>query len=57
MVFFAEMDGALLVMTTKYNFGWAGSTSGLKLLVKYRTADMNTLIAIGTLAAYCYVWR
>jgi len=26
----------------------------LKLLIKYRTADMNTLIAIGTLAAYFY---
>ena len=28
--------------------------SGLKLLFKYRTADMNTLIAIGTLSAYFY---
>ncbi len=45
----------LLVMTTPVQF-WVGWQfySGLKLLVKYRTADMNTLIAIGTLAAYCY---
>ncbi|OWK27009.1 MAG: hypothetical protein US76_00805 [Parcubacteria group bacterium GW2011_GWA2_38_13b] len=28
--------------------------SGLKLLIKYRTANMNTLIAIGTLSAYFY---
>lgn len=45
----------LLVLTTPVQF-WVGSQfySGLKLLVKYRTADMNTLIAIGTLAAYFY---
>ncbi|HCR52611.1 TPA: heavy metal translocating P-type ATPase [Candidatus Kaiserbacteria bacterium] len=45
----------LLVLTTPVQF-WVGSQfySGLRLLVKYRTADMNTLIAIGTLAAYFY---
>ncbi|MEK7186806.1 MAG: copper-translocating P-type ATPase [Patescibacteria group bacterium] len=45
----------LLVLTTPVQF-WIGFQfySGLKLLVKYRTADMNTLIAIGTLAAYFY---
>ena len=46
---------ALFVLTTPVQF-WVGWQfySGLKLLVKYRTADMNTLIAIGTLAAYFY---
>ena len=45
----------LLLLTTPVQF-WVGFQfySGLKLLVKYRTADMNTLIAIGTLAAYFY---
>ena len=45
----------LLVLTAPVQF-WVGWQfySGLKLLVKYRTADMNTLIAIGTLAAYFY---
>lgn len=45
----------LLILTTPVQF-WVGSQfySGLKLLLKYRTADMNTLIAIGTLAAYFY---
>ena len=45
----------LLLLTTPVQF-WVGSQfySGLKLLFKYRTADMNTLIAIGTLAAYFY---
>jgi len=45
----------LLLLTTPVQF-WVGSQfySGLKLLVKYHTADMNTLIAIGTLAAYGY---
>jgi len=45
----------LLVLTTPVQF-WIGWQfySGLKLLVKYRTADMNTLISIGTLAAYFY---
>lgn len=45
----------LLMLTTPVQF-WIGSQfySGLKLLIKYRTADMNTLIAIGTLAAYFY---
>ncbi|MBI2627453.1 heavy metal translocating P-type ATPase [Candidatus Nomurabacteria bacterium] len=45
----------LLLLTTPVQF-WVGFQfySGLKLLIKYRTADMNTLIAIGTLAAYFY---
>ena len=45
----------LLLLTTPVQF-WIGLRfySGLKLLFKYRTADMNTLIAIGTLAAYFY---
>ena len=45
----------LLLLTTPVQF-WVGFQfySGLKLLFKYRTADMNTLIAIGTLAAYFY---
>ncbi len=45
----------LFILTTPVQF-WIGSQfySGLKLLVKYRTADMNTLIAVGTLAAYFY---
>jgi Cu+-exporting ATPase len=35
---------------------WVGGKfySGIKLLVKYRTADMNTLISIGTLSAFFY---
>ena len=45
----------LLLLTTPVQF-WVGWQfySGLKLVVKYRTADLNTLIAIGTLAAYFY---
>ena len=45
----------LLILTTPVQF-WIGAQfySGLKLLIKYRTADMNPLIAIGTLAAYFY---
>jgi len=45
----------LLVMATPMQF-WVGWQfyGGIKLLVKYRTADMNTLIAVGTLAAYFY---
>ena len=45
----------LLVLTTPVQF-WVGSQfySGLKLLIRYRTADMNTLVAVGTLAAYFY---
>ncbi|MEK7190354.1 MAG: heavy metal translocating P-type ATPase [Patescibacteria group bacterium] len=45
----------LLLLTTPVQF-WVGSQfySGLRLVVKYRAADMNTLIAIGTLAAYFY---
>lgn len=45
----------LFILTTPVQF-WVGWQfySGLKLLIKYRTADMNTLIAIGTLAAYFY---
>ena len=45
----------LLLLTTPVQF-WVGWQfySGLKLLIKYRTADMNTLISVGTLAAYFY---
>ncbi|OGI57478.1 copper-translocating P-type ATPase [Candidatus Nomurabacteria bacterium RIFCSPLOWO2_01_FULL_37_25] len=45
----------LLLLTTPVQF-WIGYQfySGLKLLIKYRTADMNTLIAVGTLSAYFY---
>src|SRR3989344_2132267 len=45
----------LLILTTPVQF-WVGAKfySGLKILFKYRTADMNTLISIGTLAAYFY---
>ena len=45
----------LLLLTTPVQF-WVGWQfySGLRLLVKHHTADMNTLIAIGTLSAYFY---
>ncbi|MDO8601180.1 MAG: copper-translocating P-type ATPase [bacterium] len=45
----------LFILTTPVQF-WVGSRfyRGLLLLVKYRTADMNTLISIGTLSAYFY---
>ena len=45
----------LFLLTTPVQF-WVGYQfySGLKLLIKYRTADMNTLISIGTLSAYFY---
>lgn len=45
----------LLILTTPVQF-WVGSRfySGLKIFFKYRTADMNTLISVGTLAAYFY---
>ncbi|MBI2638321.1 heavy metal translocating P-type ATPase [Candidatus Peregrinibacteria bacterium] len=46
---------ALFALSIPVQF-WVGFQfySGLKLLVKYRTADMNTLIAVGTLAAFLY---
>ena len=52
---FLSNNFVLLILTTPVQF-WAGWQfySGLKLLFKYRAADMNTLIAIGTLAAYFY---
>ncbi len=45
----------LFILATPVQF-WVGRQfySGLKLLIKYRSADMNTLIAIGTLSAYFY---
>lgn len=45
----------LFLLATPVQF-WIGSKfyRGLLILVKYRTADMNTLIAIGTLSAYLY---
>ncbi|MEK9175753.1 MAG: copper-translocating P-type ATPase [Patescibacteria group bacterium] len=52
---FLNNYAVLFVLTTPVQF-WVGWQfySGLKLLIKYRTADMNTLISIGTLAAYFY---
>lgn len=52
---FLSNHWVLFALTTPVQF-WVGWQfySGLKLLAKYRTADMNTLIAIGTLAAYGY---
>lgn len=45
----------LLIMATPVQF-WVGWQfyAGLKLLFKYRTSDMNTLVSVGTLAAYFY---
>ena len=45
----------LLILTAPVQF-WVGARfySGLKLLYKYKAADMNTLISIGTLAAFGY---
>ncbi|MBI2450653.1 MAG: heavy metal translocating P-type ATPase [Candidatus Nealsonbacteria bacterium] len=45
----------LFLLTTPVQF-WVGAKfyRGLVVLFKYKTADMNTLIAIGTLAAYIY---
>lgn len=45
----------LLLLTIPVQF-WVGSTfySGLRLLIKHRRADMNTLVAVGTLAAFGY---
>jgi Cu+-exporting ATPase len=45
----------LLILTTPVQF-WVGAQfyTGLRLLIKYRTADMNTLISVGTLSAYLY---
>lgn len=45
----------LFLLTIPVQF-WVGAQfyRGLVLLVKYKTADMNTLIAIGTLAAFFY---
>ena len=52
---FLNNNWFLLILTTPVQF-WVGWQfySGLKLLIKYHTADMNTLIAIGTLSAYFY---
>jgi Cu+-exporting ATPase len=45
----------LFLLATPVQF-WVGREfyRGLKVFLKYRTADMDTLIAIGTLAAYTY---
>jgi Cu+-exporting ATPase len=45
----------LMVLTIPVQF-WVGLKfySGLRLLYKYKTADMNTLISIGTLSAFFY---
>lgn len=52
---FFNNNWILLVLTIPVQF-WVGWQfySGLKLLFKYRTADMNTLIAVGTLTAFFY---
>lgn len=52
---FLNNNWILLILTTPVQF-WVGLQfySGLRLLIKYRAADMNTLIAVGTLAAYFY---
>ncbi len=52
---FLSNNFTLLLLATPVQF-WVGWQfyAGLKLLIKYRTADMNTLIAIGTLSAYFY---
>jgi len=45
----------LFALATPVQF-WVGARfySGLKILFKYRAADMNALIAVGTLSAYLY---
>jgi len=43
----------ILAIPVQFWVGWQ-FYRGLVLLIKYRTADMNTLIAIGTLAAFFY---
>jgi len=52
---FLNTDWALFILATPVQL-WVGWQfyAGLKLLYKYRTADMNTLVAVGTLAAYLY---
>ncbi|MBI4449856.1 cation-transporting ATPase PacS, partial [Candidatus Uhrbacteria bacterium] len=50
-----ERPLVLFLLTIPVQF-WVGSQfySGLWLLVRYRSADMNTLVAVGTLAAFAY---
>ncbi|MDP3771133.1 MAG: hypothetical protein Q8R16_02450, partial [bacterium] len=50
-----ERPFVLFLLTIPVQF-WVGSQfySGLWLLVRYRSADMNTLVAVGTLAAFAY---
>lgn len=45
----------LLLLTLPVQF-WVGSSFfvGLRLLVQYRRADMNTLVVVGTMAAFLY---
>ncbi len=52
---FLHTDWALFILATPVQF-WVGWQfyAGLKLLYKYHTADMNTLVAVGTLSAYLY---
>ena len=52
---FLSSRWVLFLLTTPVQF-WVGRQfyAGLKLLVKYRSADMNTLISVGTLSAYLY---
>jgi Cu+-exporting ATPase len=46
----------LLALATPVQF-WIGAQffRGIKIIFKYRTADMDTLVAVGTLAAYFYI--
>lgn len=50
-----SMPLVLLLLTIPVQF-WVGSIfySGLWLVIKHRRADMNTLVAVGTLAAFGY---
>lgn len=50
------MDPLVLFLLTIPVQFWVGSQyyRGLWLVVRYRAADMNTLIAVGTLAAFAY---
>ncbi len=52
---FLNNDWILLFLAIPVQF-WVGSQfySGLKVVVKYHTADMNTLVAVATLSAFIY---
>lgn len=52
-IFWRNVVMFILSIPVQFWVGWQ-FYRGLTLLVKYKTADMNTLIAIGTLAAFLY---